>query len=258
MIIFSIESHSALRIPIIPADHPQASVWGRDDDVYAEEYSMNYLLNLNDLVFDVGANCGNWSKLALQIEPTLCLYLFEPLPQIFADKISKLSFSPHLYNFAFSNQVGKSAFYNQNFEMSPGSGFFLRPQLIHSIKIEVDTDTIDHFCSLHQVDRIDYLKIDTEGGELRVLQGALNMLMSHQITTMQFEYGGCYLDAHTTLHQMMQLLTQAGYAVFRTSSHGLIHIDRWDNNSLEDYRYAIYVAVVQSVVPNYGLVQGLN
>ena len=41
---------------------------------------------------------------------------------------------------------------------------------------DVNSDTIDNFCKQEDIEFIDILKIDTEGSEIEVLQGAKNML----------------------------------------------------------------------------------
>jgi hypothetical protein len=41
--------------------------------------------------------------------------------------------------------------------------------------IEIQTETVDHFCSEHGVSRIDILKVDAEGAEARMFRGAEEM-----------------------------------------------------------------------------------
>ena len=47
--------------------------------------------------------------------------------------------------------------------------------------LNVRTDTIDNFCKEQSIDSIDILKIDTEGSEIEVLEGAKNMLKKTNI-----------------------------------------------------------------------------
>jgi hypothetical protein len=48
---------------------------------------------------------------------------------------------------------------------------------------------IDAFSKKNKIERIDFLKIDTEGGDLDVLKGAENMLKSQKIDFVQVEAG---------------------------------------------------------------------
>ena len=44
---------------------------------------MKYLPKNKNIVFDVGANVGNWSKKALSVVSDISLYSFEPIPLTF-------------------------------------------------------------------------------------------------------------------------------------------------------------------------------
>ncbi len=46
---------------------------------------MQELVCPGDVVFDVGANVGEWSLCALALNKPIRLYAFEPLPLIFTD-----------------------------------------------------------------------------------------------------------------------------------------------------------------------------
>jgi FkbM family methyltransferase len=43
-------------------------------------------------------------------------------------------------------------------------------------RIRVRTETLDRYCTDHRIDKIDFLKVDVEGGEECVLRGAANLL----------------------------------------------------------------------------------
>jgi hypothetical protein len=54
---------------------------------------------------------------------------------------------------------------------------------------QVDLETLDDLCASQKVTHIDYLKIDTEGGDFNVLSGATAMLAKQQIDTVEVEAG---------------------------------------------------------------------
>lgn len=219
----------------------------------------NYLCPKH-IVFDVGANVGGWSLTAQAIQPEIVLYSFEPEATTFSRLQAKAQRAGKgnitCCNLALSNYVGKSEFFvsRDNKELSSlycreyfgTTGYF---------KQSTDVDTIDHFCSSHSIDTIDFLKIDTEGAELQVLKGALRLLREKKIMAIQFEYGGTYQDAKTTLQETMQLLTDCGYVLFRIHSDGLVHFPTWQH-CLENYQLCNYFAVLQSELPQWGLMQG--
>ena len=218
-------------------------------------------LKQGDIVFDVGANRGEWSQHALEKTSSIQLFAFEPIPEVFAIlKMNFLSLSNvKIFAYALSNDLGKASFYHY-LEHSDMSGFYDRPILQSNFnynppqQISVALETLDHFCSTQSVSKIDFLKIDTEGAEWKVLDGARNLLENHQIRAIQFEYGGCYTDAGTTLKQVVQLLTKNGYIIFRIIPTGLIHISHW-SPSLENFEYSNYFAIYQEDMPSYDLVK---
>lgn len=54
---------------------------------------------------------------------------------------------------------------------------------------EVSLDTLDGFCLDHNITHINYLKIDTEGGDMDVLRGAENILTRQQVDVVEVEAG---------------------------------------------------------------------
>lgn len=69
----------------------------------------------------------------------------------------------------------------------------------------VDLITLDEFCATNGIDTIDLLKIDVEGNELQVLEGAANMLSKGKINCIQFEFGGTAIDSRIYLKDFKDL-----------------------------------------------------
>ena len=78
-------------------------------------------------------------------------------------------------------------------------------------KLEVDTITIDKYCQDNNVKCIDFIKIDVEGAEYRVLKGAENMLKKRLIKSGIFETGETLTDAKVSEKQLMEYLEEYGY-----------------------------------------------
>lgn len=219
-----------------------------------EQLLLKSFLKPNAVVFDVGANVGEWTSHALTMQPDISIHSFEPIPDIYKILATKFShYKVSAYNLAMSDEIGKTKFYfyddgvRQHSELS---GFYNRDILrdvLHFQEpkvIQVEQDTLDHFCETHKINAIDFLKIDTEGAEWKVLLGARRLLQEQKIAMIQFEYGGCYKDAKTTLKQVLQLLTSYEYEIFRIVPGGLLHISTW-SDSLETMRYSNYFALLK-------------
>ena len=217
---------------------------------------MKHIVKPGDIVFDVGANAGEWSECVFSVCSGITVHAFEPIPSVFAtlkSRVSRNRFFAH--NVALSDYVGTCKFYHclgnrGDYEFSRLSSFYNRECYSNILRktpaeIDVKTVTIDFFCEDKGIEYIDFLKIDTEGAELKVLTGAQNMLSQQKIGIVQFEYGGCYKDSQSTLHEVYTLLSICGYSVFRICSQGLVRVDQW-KDKLEDFKYSNYLAVRDS------------
>jgi len=222
-----------------------------------------------DVVFDVGANKGNWISSVLSEKDDIRVYCFEPIPNI-SSKLSKNILgnykykSATFYNYAISNVNGKSTFqcYDDTTDLSMMSGLHGNKKFETitgniSTSIEVETKTLDKCCEDGYVDSIDFLKIDTEGNEYNVLLGAANLLSNNSIKMIQFEYGGCYIDAKTTLKSIYDMLcVDNEYELFKIMPRGIYSIVAWNDN-MEDFVMCNYFAVnkshIKEVFSKYGL-----
>lgn len=211
---------------------------------------IQHVVKPGDLIFDVGAHVGNWTRYILNINSHVHIHAFEPMPKIF--EILQQNFNTSnvmLHNLAIGKDIGLKDFYI--YAGNPGlvecSSLYLRPVLAHVLgqKINVKITNLDTFCDEHEINLIDFLKIDTEGAEKEVLLGAQRLLKEKAITLIQFEYGGTYIDAHITLQQIYEILTSNDYSLFRIIPDGLIQINDW-HPELETYDYANYIAIVNS------------
>ena len=223
-----------------------------------ELFLLQQVIKPGAIIFDVGANVGEWSLSALKIQPSIHLTAFEPVPALFKELEENLHSYPDvgLKNIAVSDETGGCTFYyySERPDLTGLSGLYVREVLKGVLKdpeiLDLRQETLPCLCSELSVERIDFLKIDTEGAEWKVLKGAEALLKEHRIGAIQFEYGGCYLDAQTTLEQVFQLLTENDYLVFRIIPEGLIHIPQWEG-SLENYLYSNYFAVIKDEFSRY-------
>ncbi len=137
-------------------------------------------------VFDIGCFQGNFSRnLQKEIKKKTNYFLFDPNPNLI---IKDFQYK----KLAFSNDKGFKKFYLNTFFPASGSSLntihakdelwnFTRKLITGNLNkrfesFDVKIDTIDNFCDEQGIDFIDILKIDTEGSELEVLEGAKNML----------------------------------------------------------------------------------
>ena len=79
----------------------------------------------------------------------------------------------------------------------------------HSLRTEIIRGTViplDDYCASKGIERIDFLKIDVEGAEHRVLKGLSKMIDGDGVACVQFEYGPFSLDTRFLLKDYFALL----------------------------------------------------
>jgi hypothetical protein len=83
--------------------------------------------------------------------------------------------------------------------------------------------TLDSYCGEHQIEHIDLLKLDVEGHELDVLNGATHMFSKAAISMVQFEFGGCNIDTRTFLKDFFYFFSERGMRIARITPSGYLH-----------------------------------
>lgn len=253
LVVISIESRDLARLTCIQ-DSSACDPIGYDNwhmQVNGEKLIIQHLIPEEGVVFDVGANVGSWSECALEVHPKITVKAFEPVPVLYEQIRKRFCGKAFMaYDCAVSDKEAVKDFNYYPTQCEFG-GLINRPCLdnafhTHPEKLKVTTISLDIFCERESINKIDFLKIDTEGGEWGVLLGAAKLLDKHAITRIQFEYGGTYLDAGITLKEVYIYLRSKGYSIYRIVPSGLIFIPQW-RDKLETFRYSNYLAVVGGI-----------
>jgi len=184
------------------------------------------------VAIDVGANFGEWAMpMATAVGPKGRVFAFEPVPHL-AEGLEK-SFR---INGLWQAQVVKKALCNSNGEtkMNYDEGHSGKSSLIGSHdpdnrtrKLTVQTVTLDNFVDAEGLDRLDFVKIDVEGCEAMVLEGATDTL-GRLCPALILEAG---LETPSDREKISEILMSAGYDMGGINlEHGILETS-WD-----DYR----------------------
>ncbi len=172
-----------------------------------------------DIVFDIGANVGRFTKLFCMLTGSGGKVIaFEPVSINF-NKLTQLDFKNLVvYKLALSDQSGESTLY---YPPTDGAQASMVKQTFGNWRTSVtvgeeicEMDYLDGLMETKQLPIPDFIKIDAEGAELRILKGANKLLMSGSITV--------FLELNTetlksfgiSLGQIWDLLHSYGYTVF--------------------------------------------
>lgn len=175
------------------------------------------------VVFDVGANVGEWVKLAAEGFPEARIHAFELSPRTFERLRVNLSGVPVIMNgCGLSDKAGTVEFrdYGDGSAISTMVDSDFHSSVQHAIS-KATVMTGDEYCGREGIDRIDLLKIDVEGAELRVLAGFARMLDERRIRCLQFEYGFANGDDHVVMRDFHRFLGARGYVVGKLWSKGV-------------------------------------
>ena len=99
---------------------------------------------------------------------------------------------------------------------------------------QVEVTTLDEFAVRHGIERIAFLKIDTEGFDVNVLRGARQLLAEGRIGPIQFEFIPACIAMRVTMRDFFEVLP--GYDLHRLMVDGsLLPMLRYDTKRHEVY-----------------------
>jgi FkbM family methyltransferase len=174
------------------------------------------------LGFDVGANEGQTARELRRIFPEAKIYCFEPYEAAFRTLQQELGGDPKICpeRIAFGDHKGEGTLY-ENAKSVTNSLLPNAPEAhlsqpasyaIPTGQSTVAITTLDDFCGERTILHVDVLKIDSQGYDLRILQGARKYLAARRISFIVVEmlfaplYAG---QAH--FHEIYGFLTGFGY-----------------------------------------------
>jgi hypothetical protein len=124
-----------------------------------------------------------------------------------------------------------------------GVNSFYPPHEIAVLRTEdVKVTTLDQFTAAASVEYIDAVKVDAEGEDMPVLEGAQRMLKARRIGLLQFEYNHRWIGARRVLKDAFDLLLGCGYGLGKLTRPGWEEYTRW-HPVLENYREANFLAI---------------
>lgn len=192
----------------------------RNHDILSngEYFVLKQLRKLNPaIIFDVGANVGNWGILARRSCPDARIYAFEPVPNTYQKMISSFktlgleNITPipsGLYKETTTLKINHYAS-NEHSSIYDVQGTNYVTQEV----MEIDLLNGDDFMAEHGIDFIDFLKLDVEGAEMDALAGLTKAISNNKIRLIQFEYGYINITTKMLLVDFYKFFGAHGYLV---------------------------------------------
>jgi FkbM family methyltransferase len=196
-------------------------------------------------IFDVGANIGDWSAAAAAAAPNADVHAFEIISdtaQRLQERVARAGLTRVTVNeLGLSDQDGtiEVAYLPEFSEGS--SAAIIQPVGTSELRL-CHVQTGDEYCRAHGINHIDFLKLDVEGHEAKVLKGFGAMLSEQKVDAVQFEYGYVNAAVRFLLGDFYELFESYGYAVGKIYPDGVDFRD-YDPWRDEDFRGPNYLAV---------------
>ena len=199
---------------------------------------MSKVVKPGDSVLDVGANIGYWSTaLSAQVGPRGRVYAFEPSP-VTLEYLRK--------NIAINNCGNVSVFPVGLSSEDKTGRFWLSKDHTGSSRldddsskkdesIEIEVVALDSICGSFDLDRISFIKIDVEGGEVKILEGAKKLLSKISPIILLECNSSLYKESGVSLARFIAICDSLGYIPHKVPSLERLREGRL---SLEEFRLA--------------------
>lgn len=215
-----------------------------DINTNGEMQVLKAYIKPQSVIFDVGANVGDWTRTVLDISSEVEVHSFEPSKHTYKTLSShKWPAGVHTNNLGLGSAAGEATFFVHG-EGSTLNSIYFRDAIFDKETVKTETvsmQTLDAYCEEHGISAINFLKIDVEGHELEVLKGSSAMLATNKIDLIQFEYGGTYIDAGYLLKDVVEYMASYDYGLYKIMHNRIEHVAY--EKDLENFQYCNYLFI---------------
>ncbi len=201
---------------------------------FVENYLRSAIKNEKIVFIDAGANKGNYSVFLKKIFPSAQIHSFEPNPYAYKTLLSKAKeYGLFVHNAGLSSSASTVNMYlyadDATTERASLYGGSLKDMFDfnHPRSVNVQLTRLDDFCHKQNIDRINFLKIDTEGHEFEVLKGAGSLLEQAKIDIIQFEFNMTNIVSRVFLKDFYELMPN--YDFYRLRRKNLLPLGPYNS-----------------------------
>ena len=211
------------------------------------KYVKPFLADNVSIFIDVGANSGAYTDELIANYPDSKVYLFEPQKYLYNFLIKKYDGQNkiQLFNVAL-DEASKEALLYKRYEADGHSSLHKREHLITNACIQ-EKICCKRFDEIITDEKIDFVKIDVEGNEMKVLKGMGKMIS--KIRVIQVEFGGAWIDSRFFYKDLFDFFDSNNFSLYRMSPVNLIKIDKYDEAD-EYFTHTNFIATNNSILLN--------
>lgn len=211
----------------------------KEFEEHGELWIQQHLAGKLNTILDVGANIGEWTRMARTYNPDAEIHMFEIVPDTYRRLLQNIPIDHRIVpnGFGLSNQTGTVEM--QYLSDADALSTQYRTLVLENSVIKTGLAfTGDEYVTSRELSYIDYLKVDVEGAEGLVLQGFKNTLESQRIGIIQFEYSYHAILGRWLLVDAYNMLRPLGYHLGRLTPNGVMFHDytyRYETFNGPDY-----------------------
>ena len=207
-----------------------------------ERYYISLIKNTNTplTIFDIGCNKGFYTDYLLKtIGNNHNYYLFDPSERFYniVSEKFKMFDNIHINNVGISDLNEENInFYeliNSNDDVEGMSSLTNRAVFSnYDYKVnKINTINLDGFITEQNITNIDFIKIDTEGQELKILNGLKDSFGKKIINLIQIEYGDCAIENGYNLNHILEFINQYDYTLYIYDNLNLTEVNLNNSNN---------------------------
>lgn len=207
---------------------------------------------------DIGSNIGYYSLLAVQSNPKIVAYAFEPAlgPKYFLNTNIKLNgFEKNItsVDLALSNEIGVIDFYEVEslkyrylkYNLAGEGNAGTKKTSRNFVKNTVNATTLSAFVASQNIDQIDLIKIDTEGTEFEILMSGHSEIKKYEPIVI------CETLFNTIEGELEDFFADLDYEFFNHTTLGLKKVNTLRRKTDDGVRNCFFVpkSKLEMIVP---------
>ncbi|WOO39876.1 FkbM family methyltransferase [Rubellicoccus peritrichatus] len=205
---------------------------GSPIDAYSPQQELLKITDRKcETIFDIGANIGTITRRYRKLFPEASIHSFEPFPDSFQKlkENTKTDSNVVINQFAITESEGEEKFFVNHSD--PTNSLFERPKkgkryypenATAKEEILVQSLSIDKYVEEQSIPHIDILKMDIQGGELRALKGAVDMLKRGSISMVYSEVMYIpHYEGSPMMHEIWSFLSEFDYSLYNIYNNSI-------------------------------------
>lgn len=215
---------------------------GNGETMVQQTVISGFPANQSMVVFDVGANVGDWTNqfVLRAAGRSLRLHAFEPVSttaRMFRDNVRHDTVV--LNEIALSDRTGSASIAVHGEGL--GTNAIVPDSSAAVLYTEsIELTTLDEYCRRQRIDQLALVKIDAEGHDLFVLRGARETFTRQGIAVAQFEYNHRWIWSRAFLLDAFEFAAETGYHLGKVTRRGIEFYKGWDKE-LEKFQEGNYL-----------------